>query len=444
MRHARSILAGLALLLGGCAIKPQSLNACGIPRHELAVNDPAPSAATMASGSPRAGTLAAEMRTALTERARLAPAPDAEAMLFMSGGSQHGAFGAGFLHGWQVRRGSLPAFTVVTGISTGSILATFAFVGDGEAAVRGYTIDDERQLLMPYVKKTDSKIGPQTGITLLRKGAVANLAPLRTRLSQAITDDMLAAVARGDSESRKLYVGAVDVDSGEAVAFDMTALAARWAKATRSPEKAHLRACYIEAIIASSSAPIAAPPVFIDNRMYVDGGARFGIFSDEIGGVLADRLQDALRNEALASAQTGPISYMIINGTQKIAALCPADACTTGPPDMTLPAIAHRDWNFLDLALRAQDILANQIYRFSARKIATDTDGDGRHLRVAKIEDAMLDFETALPDTGDPAAHSCRYWRERDGSLLKPVQFYPHYMRCLIAYGEVRAADSGW
>lgn len=216
MINVRWMLAGLALFVGGCAIKPQSLNDCHIRRYELAVNDPASSAQPALARQAPSGTLAYEMQTALAERAST---PDSQAMLFMSGGSQHGAFGAGFLHGWQRQRGSLPSFAVVTGISTGSILATFAFVGDSQAAVRGYTIETERQLLTPYLKQSEGKIGVQTGVTLLRKGAIANLAPLRIRLSAAITDDMLLAVAKGASDHRKLYVGAVDVDSGEAVAF---------------------------------------------------------------------------------------------------------------------------------------------------------------------------------------------------------------------------------
>jgi hypothetical protein len=208
-------------------------------------------------------------------------------------------------------------------------------------------------------------------------------------------------------------------------------------------EQALLRSCYIEAIIASSSAPIAAPPVFIDNRMYVDGGARFGVFSDEFGDVLADRIQDTARNEAFTPGPVGrPISYVIINGTQKITALCPTAACETGSPGTTLPTTDHRTWNFLDLALRSQDILANQIYRFSAQKIAEDSDGGGRRFRLAKIEDDMLDFEWASP--ADKATHSCRSWRDQDGAKLKPLQFYPHYMRCLIAYGEAQAQAANW
>ncbi len=50
------------------------------------------------------------------------------AILVLSGGGSAGAFGAGFLSGWT-KAGTRPDFKVVTGISTGSLQATFAFLG---------------------------------------------------------------------------------------------------------------------------------------------------------------------------------------------------------------------------------------------------------------------------------------------------------------------------
>src|SRR6187551_3843657 len=51
-------------------------------------------------------------------------------VLMLSGGGQNGAFGAGFLRGWQSRADArFPAFDLVTGISTGALQAPFALVG---------------------------------------------------------------------------------------------------------------------------------------------------------------------------------------------------------------------------------------------------------------------------------------------------------------------------
>ena len=47
--------------------------------------------------------------------------------LSLSGGGSNGAFGAGFLVGWT-ECGTRPGFKLVTGISTGSLMALCAFL----------------------------------------------------------------------------------------------------------------------------------------------------------------------------------------------------------------------------------------------------------------------------------------------------------------------------
>src|SRR5512139_2627309 len=48
--------------------------------------------------------------------------------LAVSGGGDNGAFGAGLLCGWTAA-GDRPVFKLVTGISTGALIAPFAFLG---------------------------------------------------------------------------------------------------------------------------------------------------------------------------------------------------------------------------------------------------------------------------------------------------------------------------
>ena len=59
-------------------------------------------------------------------------------MLIISGGGDWGAFGAGVLKGWGRVKGELarPQFDVVTGVSTGAMIAPFAFIGDDESIER--------------------------------------------------------------------------------------------------------------------------------------------------------------------------------------------------------------------------------------------------------------------------------------------------------------------
>jgi predicted acylesterase/phospholipase RssA len=48
--------------------------------------------------------------------------------LALSGGGADGAYGAGVLNGWTAR-GTRPEFSVVSGVSTGALIAPFAFLG---------------------------------------------------------------------------------------------------------------------------------------------------------------------------------------------------------------------------------------------------------------------------------------------------------------------------
>ena len=62
-------------------------------------------------------------------------APPVIDILIVSGGGDWGAFGAGFLKGWgQVPPGPMarPQFDIVTGVSTGALIAPFAFLGTDE------------------------------------------------------------------------------------------------------------------------------------------------------------------------------------------------------------------------------------------------------------------------------------------------------------------------
>ena len=68
---------------------------------------------------------------AFTERAQrqLEAAGDRRVdVLAISGGGADGAYGAGVMVGWTLA-GTRPSFEVVTGVSTGALIAPFAFLG---------------------------------------------------------------------------------------------------------------------------------------------------------------------------------------------------------------------------------------------------------------------------------------------------------------------------
>ena len=64
-------------------------------------------------------------------------------ILVLSGGGDYGAFAAGFLVGWgEVQDPAFrrPTFDVVTGVSTGALIAPFAFIGDDESFKRVFRL----------------------------------------------------------------------------------------------------------------------------------------------------------------------------------------------------------------------------------------------------------------------------------------------------------------
>jgi hypothetical protein len=84
------------------------------------------------------------------------------AILILSGGGEKGAFGAGFLNGWT-QAGTRPMFKAVTGISTGALIAPFAFLGpDYDETLRGLFTSIDKKDIIKMRLGTDSlsnKIG---------------------------------------------------------------------------------------------------------------------------------------------------------------------------------------------------------------------------------------------------------------------------------------------
>jgi Patatin-like phospholipase len=175
----------------------------------------------------------------------------AQKILVLSGGAAHGAFGAGVLNGWH-RTGEVPKWDVVTGISTGALLATCAFLG---------TDEDYGLLYTNYTQvKTSDIIRPKwLGIKPLAAIFASSLyssTPLKHRIGHQITDDKIKQVAKAAAEGQSLFVGTVDLASGNFYIWDMTKLAQ---EADRTGSRA-LFDKYREILRASASIPGYFPP----------------------------------------------------------------------------------------------------------------------------------------------------------------------------------------
>ena len=183
--------------------------------------------------------------------------------LALSSGGLNGAFGVGVLKGWS-ESGTRPPFDVITGISAGAMMSTFAFIGPQH--------DDLLAELIVGVKRQDflrrrSLLGVIPGASLYTSRRLAQ------KIEKVITPAILCEVAAAHRAGRRLYVATTNLDTGSLKIWDMGAIASR-----NTPASATL---YRQIILASSSVPLAFPPVKITididgvpyEELHADGGA---------------------------------------------------------------------------------------------------------------------------------------------------------------------------
>lgn len=184
--------------------------------------------------------------------------------LALSGGGQWGAFGAGILNAWS-ESGTRPVFQGVSGISTGAIIAPFAFLGSGEDAT----------LREIYSEYSTDQLERSTLLSGLISGtALADTTPLAQVIAKYITPELLERIAAEHAKGRKLFIGTTNLDAGRPVLWDIGAIAS-------SGEPGVLQLVR-ELIRASAAIPVAFPPIFVEveakdgkvyDEMHVDGGA---------------------------------------------------------------------------------------------------------------------------------------------------------------------------
>jgi predicted patatin/cPLA2 family phospholipase len=182
--------------------------------------------------------------------------------LALSGGGADGAYGAGILNGWTAS-GTRPEFSVVSGVSTGALIAPFAFLGpDYDKTLREvYTSGIAESLL-------DT---PSVVRALFGSGLFGNTR-LRELVARYVGQDMLAAIAAEAAKGRKLLIVTTNLDTQRTVIWDMGRIAA-----IATPKALVL---FRDVMAASASLPVVFPPMLIEaeanghifQEMHVDGG----------------------------------------------------------------------------------------------------------------------------------------------------------------------------
>lgn len=190
------------------------------------------------------------------------------ALLALSSGSDKGAFGAGYLAGWTAR-GDRPNFDVVTGVSTGALIAPFAFLGpDQDATLREiYTGIDARDIY---------RVRPLRGLT--GGPSFADNKPLARLIDRYLTPGLLDRIGEEHRRGRRLLIATTNLDAERGVIWDIGAIAV-----SRSSDRLTLAR---RVLLASASIPGIFPPVLIDaeagahrfQEMHVDGGTAGSVF----------------------------------------------------------------------------------------------------------------------------------------------------------------------
>lgn len=188
-------------------------------------------------------------------------------ILALSGGASGGAYGAGVLTGLS-KAGARPEFAIVTGVSTGALIAPLAFLGPAW---------DERL--------TDSYVGGYAADLLSIKGFAGGLGAglfkgegLEALVWPFIDEVVVEAVAREHARGRRLLIATTNLDNQKAVIWDMGAIASRGGEAALQ--------LFREVMLASASVPGLFPAKLFTveaggeryQEMHVDGGVAAPLF----------------------------------------------------------------------------------------------------------------------------------------------------------------------
>lgn len=263
-----SILLTLGLAVGACSI-PTREPAVPLAATERALPLGIPNARFFADSDPRPIIEDAERAlerevAALPPGKRLGPAY----YLAVSGGGDNGAFGAGLLNGWT-ETGTRPQFKGVTGVSTGALIAPFAFLGpEYDGALRDV-----------YTTIYPDRIYRFRGLSAaLFDDAMADTTPLSEVIAKYLDQKLLDAIAAEYRKGRLLLIGTTNLDAQRPVIWNIGAIAASGHPGALDLIRKILRA--------SAAVPGAFQPVLIDvevdgkkyQELHVDGGAIAQLF----------------------------------------------------------------------------------------------------------------------------------------------------------------------
>ncbi|WP_165491179.1 patatin-like phospholipase family protein [Lichenihabitans psoromatis] len=232
--------------------------------------------------------------------------------LALSGGGADGAFGAGLLHG-LTETNRRPDFTIVSGVSTGALMAPFVFLGPSyDDTLRDLYTGDLGAGLIKNVNLLNGVFG----------NALVENDKLGRLVSKYVDQTIMDRVAEEHRKGRRLFVATTNLDSQRSVVWDMGAIAT-----SGSPNALSL---FRQVLTASASIPGLFPPRLVSveaggrefKEMHVDGGTIQQVFvapDAVLFGEQKDRPFPQLKNlYVLLNNKVDPVFQVVDNNVLKL------------------------------------------------------------------------------------------------------------------------------
>jgi len=223
--------------------------------------------------------------------------PPVSNLLAISGGADDGAFGAGLLVGWS-DAGTRPVFDLVTGVSSGALIAPFVFLG------REY----DGQLRDIFTKYGRKDIFTYNVHGLIEGSALADDAPLAKLIETYVDEAFLQEIAKARLQGRILLIGTTNLDTQRPVLWDMGRIA--------MSHNRNALSLFRKILLASATLPGVFPPVRIQvqvggqnyDELHVDGGVTRQVF------IAPSIFSFVTHGEKPGRPATKPRLYVIRNG----------------------------------------------------------------------------------------------------------------------------------
>lgn len=211
-------------------------------------------------------------------------------VLVISGGASDGAFGAGYISNLVDTKqmavfgdNDHPRPCIITGVSTGAMMSPFVYLAtssDSDISSKYSDLLKELYLSLDDNQLLEPKFNISTIVRLRFKKSLYSPATIKNELDKQINHDLINDLVKEYRETkRKIYIGVVNVSTGNYEIIDLTRL---FENIVESGHKQNQKLCMTEAIRASISIPMVFEPVpILDNqvhKLYVDGGLRYPLF----------------------------------------------------------------------------------------------------------------------------------------------------------------------